>query len=49
MTREELEQNLGTIAHSGSFDFKKDNKDENIDIIGQSVSASTLPSWWPTK
>ena len=35
MTREELEQNLGTIAHSGSLDFKKDNKDENIDIIGQ--------------
>ena len=35
MTKEELEQNLGTIAHSGSFDFKKDNKDENIDIIGQ--------------
>ena len=35
MTLEELEQNLGTIAHSGSFDFKKDNKDENIDIIGQ--------------
>ena len=35
MTKEELEQNLGTIAHSGSLDFKKDNKDENIDIIGQ--------------
>ena len=35
MTREELEQNLGTIAHSGSLDFKKDNQDENIDIIGQ--------------
>ena len=35
MTGEELEQNLGTIAHSGSLDFKKDNKDENIDIIGQ--------------
>ena len=31
MTKEELEQNLGTIAHSGSLDFKKDNKDENID------------------
>ena len=30
MTKEELEQNLGTIAHSGSLDFKKDNKDENI-------------------
>ena len=35
MTREELESNLGTIAHSGSLDFKKENKDENIDIIGQ--------------
>ena len=35
MTKDELEQNLGTIAHSGSLDFKKDNKDENIDIIGQ--------------
>ena len=35
MTREELEQNLGTIAHSGSQDFKTENTDENIDIIGQ--------------
>ena len=35
MTREELEQNLGTIAHSGSQDFKAENTDENIDIIGQ--------------
>ena len=35
MTKEELESNLGTIAHSGSLDFKKENKDENIDIIGQ--------------
>ena len=36
MTREELEKNLGTIAKSGSLDFKSemDNKDE-IDIIGQ--------------
>lgn len=25
MTKEELEKNLGTIARSGSFDFKKDN------------------------
>ena len=29
MTKEELEQNLGTIAHSGSLDFKKDNKDDS--------------------
>ncbi len=35
MTKEELESNLGTIAKSGSLDFKTENKDENIDIIGQ--------------
>ena len=36
MSKEELENNLGTIAKSGSFDFKRDNeKDEQIDIIGQ--------------
>lgn len=36
MTKEELEKNLGTIARSGSFDFKKDNaSNENVDIIGQ--------------
>ncbi len=36
MTKEELETNLGTIAKSGSFDFKEQNKKkEDIDIIGQ--------------
>lgn len=36
MTAEELEKNLGTIAKSGSFDFKRDNeKTKNVDIIGQ--------------
>jgi len=36
MTREELENNLGTIARSGSGDFKRDNPDrEDISIIGQ--------------
>ena len=35
MTKEELERNLGTIARSGSLDFKTENKNENIDIIGQ--------------
>lgn len=36
MTEEELESNLGTIAKSGSFNFKKDNeKTEDVDIIGQ--------------
>lgn len=36
MTAEELEENLGTIAKSGSFDFKADNeKKDDVDIIGQ--------------
>ncbi|MDF2655483.1 MAG: heat shock protein htpG, chaperone, family [Bacillota bacterium] len=36
MTKEELESNLGTIAKSGSLNFKKDNEQkEDIDIIGQ--------------
>ncbi|MBZ2175136.1 molecular chaperone HtpG [Schnuerera sp. xch1] len=36
MTKEELEENLGTIAKSGSFDFKKANKlKDGYDIIGQ--------------
>ena len=35
MTRDELENNLGTIARSGSLAFKEENKSEDIDIIGQ--------------
>ena len=36
MNRGEMEENLGTIAKSGSFAFKKDmEKQEDIDIIGQ--------------
>lgn len=35
MTAEDLENNLGTIAHSDSGEFKSDNKDDNISIIGQ--------------
>ena len=36
MTEEELDKNLGTIAKSGSFNFKQENeKTENVDIIGQ--------------
>ena len=36
MNKQELENNLGTIARSGSFAFKNNNeKKEDIDIIGQ--------------
>lgn len=39
MTAEELENNLGTIAKSGSLNFKKENADsdkaEDISVIGQ--------------
>ena len=35
MTKDELENNLGTIARSGSLDFKTNNSSEEIDIIGQ--------------
>ena len=36
MTAEELENNLGTIAKSGSFEFKRDQEtNEDIDVIGQ--------------
>lgn len=39
MTAKELEDNLGTIAKSGSFDFKADNADakekDDVNVIGQ--------------
>ena len=36
MTQEEMEENLGTIAKSGSLQFKKDlAADADVDIIGQ--------------
>ena len=38
MTKEELDENLGTIAHSGSEQFREANAEhqgEDIDIIGQ--------------
>ena len=35
MSEEELEKNLGTIAHSGSSDFKKSIDSDDINIIGQ--------------
>ena len=35
MTKEELENNLGTIAKSGSLDFKTENQSDDMSIIGQ--------------
>ncbi|MBR6608734.1 MAG: molecular chaperone HtpG [Oscillospiraceae bacterium] len=35
MSEKELENNLGTIAKSGSLDFKTENKADDMSIIGQ--------------
>ena len=35
MDKDELETHLGTIANSGSFEFKNENEHDDIDIIGQ--------------
>ncbi len=35
MSKEDMDSNLGVIAHSGSLDFKKEIESEDIDIIGQ--------------
>ena len=38
MTKDELDKNLGTIAHSDSMEFKADNAEaqgDDVDIIGQ--------------
>ena len=34
MTADELENNLGTIARSGSFNFKKENEKYFVDLKG---------------
>lgn len=35
MNEAELEENLGTIAQSGTLLFKEENKNKDMDIIGQ--------------
>ena len=47
MTREELEENLGTIARSGSLDFRRTTRLRTSTSSVSSAWASTPPSWLP--
>ena len=50
MTKEEMEENLGTIAKSGSQMFKAENEmEDDYDIITNLVLDFTQPSWSPTQ
>ena len=49
MGKDDLDRNLGTIAHSDSFEFKAENaedKTSDVDIIGQFGVGFTPRSWW---
>ena len=50
MDKEDLENNLGVIASSGSYKFKQEVGDDakDTDVIGSSAWASTPPLWWRT-
>ena len=48
MNREEMEENLGTIAKSGSLAFKKDmDKNEAIDLIGEETMIVHMKDYVP--
>ena len=49
MNDTDLEQNLGVIASSGTFQFRQElDKDAETDVIGQFGVGFIPPSWWPT-
>ena len=49
MSKDEMEQNLGTICKSGSLQFKKDLENAESKDEDSSASASIRRSWWPTR
>ena len=47
MTKEELEQNLGTIAHPVLWISRRTTRTRTLISSVSSAWASTLPLWWP--
>ncbi len=46
MSKEEMEENLGTIAHSGSFQFKNTAEQRMTSTSSVSLASASIPRLW---